>query len=244
MVNEKSFLIFLDKDFKEGINKAIKSIYRNYTNFSSKDCEEALIEYFDKNYFARYNNYKSVTRFFFFIIKEGIRKYFSQEISIERVYVTTRIPYFDTDMVDLIYRTPWAGMYNGFLGESKIKRRNGQLLYAYIFRKYKPELGKIILDRGYKPDDLLLPFPINYLKILPVVIRAKRYMKKAGGNDTFKTEIWAEETLRKIIKQKGLNEDQIFDKNIIYNSDITYNKSNYLTFRHITSIKAFLSLLI
>ena len=82
---------------------------------------------------------------FFFILQEGIRKYFMQEIQIERVYVTTRFPYLDDDLVELIYKTTFAGMYNGFLKKSMVKRRKGQLLYAHIINKYKPELERFFL---------------------------------------------------------------------------------------------------
>lgn len=147
--------------------------------------------------------------YFFFYLQEGIRKYFMQEIQIERMYVTTRFPYFDSDLVELIHKTPFAGMYNGFLGKSKAKRRKGQLLYAHIVKKFKPELGNIILDRGYKPNDLLKRFPFNYLIIAKGVYNAKKYIKQKG-NDTFDTSgKWEYDFLSNFFSKQ--NDNEIFN---------------------------------
>jgi hypothetical protein len=244
-VNDQSFSIFLNDYLPNGIEEAIQNVeaIRYFKDFDIRNSKEALLKYFSDHFFEKYSDYDKIIRFFFFIIQEGIRKYFSQEISLERVYVTTRFPYFDTDMVDLIYRTPWAGMYNGFLGESKFKRRKGQLLYAHIIKKYKPSLGKIILDRGYTPDDLLLPFPINYLKIGTGVWRAKRYLRKADGNDTFKTEIWADSTLKRICSLENRLSETVFNGNLSKLHDSKKKESSYLTFRHMSSIQSFFFLL-
>ena len=239
-VNDQSFAIFLEPDLRVGIKKAVNNLEGfTLSDFSLHDYEEKLYRHFKAHYFAKYENYDPVTRFFFFIIQEGLRKYFSQEVSIERVYMTTKFPYFDMDVVELIYQTTWAGMYNGFLGESKFKRRKGQLLYAHIMKKYCPEIMKIEMDRGYKPSALLYPFPFNYLTIAWGVVKAKRYMKNAGGNDTFKTEIWSDDILGKIADYAdgfaGLN---LNDK-ILYESLNMEDAGRYLTYRHMAAIKQF-----
>jgi hypothetical protein len=144
-------------------------------------------------------------------------------------------------MVELIYKTPWAGMYNGFLGESKFKRRKGQLLYAHIIKKHLPELGKIVLDRGYKPNDLLLIFPFNFIKIALGVIKAKRYMAKKGGNDTFKTELWAKPTMDHIAS--NLTRQKFMGKKLSINDNPVSNSGTFLTLRHFSSLKLFLNLM-
>ncbi|MCX6165925.1 MAG: hypothetical protein NTU73_13855, partial [Ignavibacteriae bacterium] len=163
MMNDYSEKLFLSDSPKEVLYEILEDDKRkNYIESKIIDDNvEELVEEIYSEYFIKYKNYDKILRFFFFIIQEGVRKYFSQEIQIERLYVTTRFPFFDDDFVQLMYKTPFAGMYNGFLGKSKFKRRKGQLLYAYIYKKFKPELGKILLDRGYKPDDLLKPFTFN-----------------------------------------------------------------------------------
>lgn len=194
IINDFSERIFLSNDPKRELNEVINELislnYFKKSFFEKNDIEE-FKEFFLQNYIDKFSSYGKIIRFFLFIIEEGIRKYFSQEIQSERVYVSNRFPYFDQDFIDLIYKTTYAGMYNGFLGKSKYKRRKGQLLYAHIMKKYKPELLNIILDRGYEPGDLIKPFPMNYLFIARGVFKTKKYYKKVG-NDTFNTPVWAQ----------------------------------------------------
>ena len=242
-VNDQSFDIFLSDDCEIGMQRAIDRIsaFSCYAHDHLHQSRSAVLDFLVENYFNKYCQFDNITRFFFFIIQEGLRKYFSQEISLERVYVTTRFPYFDTDLIDLIYQTPWAGMYNGFLGESKFKRRKGQLLYAHIIKKYKPGLGKIMLDRGYTPNDLLLPFPINFLKIGKRVSQAKKYMKKAGGNDTFKTATWADHTIENIIKSSNSVSRLLFGDQLLNAKKSNRHLDSFLTYRHMVSLQAFLN---
>jgi len=242
-VNDQSFAIFLNRDLKEGIKKAIDNLNDLYfSDFNLHDYEEELYHFFKEHYFNKYHGYDRITRFFFFIIQEGLRKYFSQEISLERVFLTTKFPYFDMDVVEAIYQTTWAGMYNGFLGESKFKRRKGQLLYAHIMKKYCPEIMDIEMDRGYKPKSLLYPFPFNYLAIGLGVIKAKKYMKNAGGNDTFKTKIWAESTLNQIAGLTSFHVDINLNDKILDESLKMAEQGRYLTYRHMASIKQFINM--
>ena len=242
-INDQSCEIFLSDNYEKAIDNVIarimgKNLIKPEILMQSVNF---LKDFFAENYFKKYSGYDKLTRLFFFILNEGVRKYFSQEIQIERVFVTTRVPYFDNDIVDLMYQTPFAGMYNGFLGKSKFKRRRGQLLYAHVIKKYNPQLGKIILDRGYTPNDLLLPFPLNYLKIGIGVLNVKKYIKIAGGNDTFKTETWAEETIKTSLQKTNRLSDQIFANRLkdTYENRLHFN--NYLTYRHLISVHSFLS---
>ena len=239
-VNDQSFSIFLSDDLENGVEQAIA----NRKDFMLVDIDidsfkKDLIKYMKDEFFDKYASYDKITRFFFFIIQEGVRKYFSQEISIERVYVTTKLPYFDIDFVELVYKTTWAGIYNGFLGESKVKRRKGQLLYAHIMKQFKPTLLKLKLDRGYTPGDLLLPTPLNYFFLAKGVYEAKQHMKKHKGNDTFKTHEWAKGTLLALSKQRN-NSIIVVDLDTVNYSRFEKGDSEkFLTYRHLASIKFF-----
>jgi asparagine synthetase B (glutamine-hydrolysing) len=224
MMNDYSEKLFMSDSNKDVLREILRDAKRkNYLkNNLIDDNSEELIEEIDSEYFSKFKSFDKTLRFFFFIIQEGIRKYFSQEIQIERVYVTTRFPFFDDDFVRLMYKTPFAGMYNGFLGKSKFKRRKGQLLYAYIYKKFKPELGKTVLDRGYKPDDLLKPFPLNFFSIYQGVKNTKSY-KKLKGNDTFNSEKWTRNFINDSLN-KYPNDSSIFGNGI----KESYENKSYL----------------
>jgi|WetSurMetagenome_2_1015567.scaffolds.fasta_scaffold12317_2 asparagine synthetase B (glutamine-hydrolysing) len=237
MMNDYSEALFLSNSPKDKLKDILSGVgKRNYLNRKIiDDSSEEIIEEIYKEYFDKYKNYDKILRFFFFIIQEGVRKYFSQEIQIERVYVTTRFPFFDDDFVQLMYKTPYAGMYNGFLGKSKMKRRKGQLLYAYIYKKFKPELGKIRLDRGYKPDDLLKLFPFNFFPIYSGVRKTAAY-KKEKGNDTFNSEKWTQNFIFDSI-------NHIKDRTGIFGSGLKNNFENKSYLKDLLKYSHFISML-
>ena len=234
IINEYSQKIFLGQDMKKEVGAVLDELsHLDYIERNIIDgAREELTEEIYNAYVERFRGHDRITRFFLFTIEEGIRKYFSQEIQSERVYVTNRFPYFDDDFVELIYRTPFAGMYNGFLGESKFKRRKGQLLYARIMKRYFPELLNVRLDRGYKPRDLIRPFPINFFVIGAQVYRTRNY-KSRVGNDTFNTPKWSVEYLSNA--KKSFVPDGVFKRNLIQFGELNEERKR-LKFAHLLSI--------
>lgn len=239
IINDYSERIFLGPDPKNELKKVLKDLMK--INFLNEkiivNAQDELLDHFYSNYIERFNVFDRITRFFMFIIEEGIRKYFSQEIQAERVFITTRFPYWDDDFIDLIYKTPFAGLYNGFLGKSMFKRRKGQLLYAYILKKYNPQLANIQLDRGYKPNDLLKPFPINYLLIGKGVYKKKKYIAKVG-NDTFNTPKWSVPFINFVQKKFEANE---YFSHVIKTFNPIRNENLRLKYSHFLSIYNFIN---
>lgn len=240
MMNNYSEKLFLSDNPKDAIKEIIDNVKKkNYIEAKIiDDNTEEVIENIYNEYFEKYKNYDKVLRFFFFIIQEGVRKYFSQEIQIERLYVTTRFPFFDDDFVSLMYKTPFAGMYNGFLGESKFKRRKGQLLYAYIYKRFKPELGKIKLDRGYRPDDLLKPFPLNFIFLYKGVRDTRKYRNKIP-NDTFNSEKWTKNFISQAVNLK--DRTGIFAEGLKDNFVNKNYLNDFLKYSHFISLYKYLN---
>lgn len=114
-----------------------------------------------------------------------------QEIRIERYYVDTRAPYFDDDFLELIFKTPFAGIYKGVGKTDIFSRRKSQLFYAKAIQAINPGLGDVITDKGYKPKDLLLPFVQKALKVGLMYFKEKM-KRRIKGDDTFNAELTAE----------------------------------------------------
>ncbi|MBI5403533.1 MAG: hypothetical protein HY959_09030 [Ignavibacteriae bacterium] len=238
MINDYSEKLFLSDNPEKELKNIFESIIKK--NYLRKEIIESSYDdvwnELKKEYFDKYNKYDKILRFFFFILQEGVRKYFSQEIQIERVYVTTRFPFFDDDFVELMYKTPFAGMYNGFLGKSKFKRRKGQLLYAHIYRRFKPELGRFRLDRGYEPDDLLKLFPFNFISIYKGIRKTSAY-KKIKGNDTFNSEKWTEGFIRDTLSEESKYD--VFGKGLRDNFENKSYLKDLLKYSHFISLKKY-----
>ena len=161
---------------------------------------DGVMEDIEKHYLQGYKDLARPIRLSMFFLDEGARKYFSWEISIERPYVTNRFPYLDFDFLDTLHKTRYAGMYGGYPGRGLLKRRESQLVYAFIIDKYKPELGVIPVDRGYAPRDLLHFFPLGFLRVVFGYTAARVYRLRVG-DDTFKTEKWVIGTINRYLTE-------------------------------------------
>ncbi len=103
-------------------------------------------------------NYRELTRnerFYVFIFEEVFRKYFGAEMVNQYIHLKNRTPFLDAEFMKIILGTGYAGVYSEFFEKNPFKRYKGQVLYAQIIREAAPQLGKMITDKGYCPDDLL-----------------------------------------------------------------------------------------
>lgn len=104
---------------------------------------------------AEYKDLSRNRQFYIFVFEELFRKYFGAEMISEAGFIKNRTPFLDIDFLKELLTTQFAGINSRFFEENPFKRYKGQMLYAYILRKTFPQLGKILTDKGYKPDDLI-----------------------------------------------------------------------------------------
>lgn len=234
-INDNSERLFKSKDF----DGSLKLLFEHEKNRGYlkpelfEKCYDEIREYVWQHFFAPHQDVDKLTRFFYFYIEEGIRKYFMQEIRIERLFISTRFPYFDFDLVSFIYKTPFAGLYNGALKESPLGRRKAQLLYAQVIKEYKPILGGIATDRGYTPNDLLSPF--FFFKVLPGYLKTQLHKRKIS-NDTFDPKRWTDFIFR---KNRGLmkKETSVFPGTLISKHENNENIRDNYRFSRMFSLK-------
>ena len=94
-------------------------------------------------------------RFYVFVYEELFRKYFGAELANQFRYIRNRTPFLDIDFVKAILETELAGIHSDFFEHNPFKRYKGQVLYAHIIKKSFPPFGKVMTDKGYRPDDLI-----------------------------------------------------------------------------------------
>ena len=103
-------------------------------------------------------DYKDLTRnqrFYIFVFEEVFRKYFGAEMVNQFTHIVNRTPYLDHNFLKVIFASRLAGVHSDFFERNPFKRYKGQVLYAHIIRKAFPPFGKIMTDKGYRPNDLL-----------------------------------------------------------------------------------------
>ena len=127
-------------------------------------------------YDQSYNRLTKNQRFYVFVFEEIFRKYFGAEMVNQFKYLKNRTPFLDIEFLKAIFKTELAGIHSDFFEHNPFKRYKGQVLYAHIIRKAYPAFGKMMTDKGYKPDDLL-----NFFGKLNI---AKGYLKKITRKPT------------------------------------------------------------
>lgn len=242
-VSQETIDLFMNGDFDKNFESSIRRIKKiGYINNSVIDkYSHPIRDDFNNNYIQRLKKFSNIHRFYIFLLEEAIRKYFMQEISIERYYVETITPYLDDDFLELIFKTPFAGIYKGASKRNIFSRRNSQIFYAKLIAKAKPILGGIITDRGYKPKDLLLPFVVRAFKIGPQYLK-ERIKRNIKGNDTFNSGLWSKNMVKKYIYKTG-NSDDIFTDKLIKDFETGFNLRGDFRFFSVFSLRLWLYLL-
>ena len=105
----------------------------------------------------------------------------------ERLYLSNRFPYLDTDVVDFIFRSPFAGLHSNPFKPTPSQRIRSQFFYAHLINANRPELLRATTDHGFPPSDLLKPFSL--LRIGPKYLY-RRQVNKMRKYREFKTEEW------------------------------------------------------
>jgi len=116
-------------------------------------------------YNKNYSGFTQNQRFYVFVFEEIFRKYFGAEMINQFKYLKNRTPFLDINLLKSILNTCLAGIHADFFEHNPLKRYKGQVLYAHIIEKAYPAFGKILTDKGYRPDDLINFFgKVNILK--------------------------------------------------------------------------------
>jgi len=128
-------------------------------------------------------DYRQMTRnqkFYLFVFEEVFRKYFGAEMAGQFKYIRNRTPFIDAGFLKILLGTGFAGVYSDFFERNPLRRYKGQLLYAHIIRKSRPDLGRIMSDKGYCPEDLLTV--TGRLNVIGGYLKKKRSKAKSAAD--------------------------------------------------------------
>lgn len=158
VISSNLYSLFNSENADEGIKKIESSVEYNSLNMVNYSAELKELKADIQRLQCYDDSYSGLTknqRFYVFVFEELFRKYFGAEMINQFHYIKNRTPFLDIDFLKAIMQTGLAGIYSDFFEHNPFKRYKGQVLYAHIIRKTYPEFGKMITDKGYKPDDLL-----------------------------------------------------------------------------------------
>jgi len=156
---------------------------------SREEVEQDVAEWFEWS-----RGFSPNQRLHLYLLGEASRKYFGAEVSTERVYATNRFPFLDVEFFEFIFQAPFAGVYSQAVTPTVADRFNSQYFYAYLIRKYRPELLPYSTDHGYPPADLLKRSPL--LHAGPKYARA-RLSERLRRYREFRPEGWLQPFYRR-----------------------------------------------
>lgn len=158
VISSNLFNLFDSDNLEEGFRKVINSHECRSLNIErySEELEELRVDLKSLQcYSETLEGLTKNQRFYLFVFEELFRKYFGAEMINQFRYIKNRTPFLDMDFLKAILKTGLAGIHSGFFEHNPLKRYKGQVLYAHIIRQCYPEFGKMMTDKGYRPDDLL-----------------------------------------------------------------------------------------
>lgn len=88
----------------------------------------------------------------FYMYFENEPKYFANEIQSERIYMTNRYPFYDDDIVSLLFKSSFSGLSKRAFTKNFYTIFESQKVYYEILSKYSPDLLNFETDHGYPPS--------------------------------------------------------------------------------------------
>ncbi|HEC92809.1 MAG TPA: hypothetical protein ENI51_07460 [Candidatus Atribacteria bacterium] len=157
VISKNLKLIFLNDDsiYKGTIFKNLQKT-RYYNQFIIDIAKPSILESIKAIKLFNNSRFKLNQKFYIFLMKEVLRKYYGTEISMESPFLYNRFPYLDYDFVDFIFKTPFCGANYDFFVQNPFIRQKGQFFHSYIINRNNKTLAKISINRMlYSPHDLL-----------------------------------------------------------------------------------------
>lgn len=206
-------------------------LFRQAMKEIEADVATALVE--------RFGEMPPDRRFYMFLLTEGLRKYFGAEIHMERPWGINRFPFLDDEFVEFAFRAPFAGVHSRTLWPTVSNRYRSQRFYAYVIRKYRPELLSAPTDHGYSPGDVLSPLALA--RIGPRFLLWKWRRERTGYRE-FKTEEWTATFYRRHLFGNAVRSD-LFSPRLAEDFRSGAWLANRLEFAKAASFKAWLEAL-
>lgn len=144
---------------------------------------EMIYQYINETYILPYPDLNNNERYYFFLVKESMLKFWQTECHLVDLFVNDFISFSDLDYIESLSKSEYFGLYKGIFASNQFERRSGQDLYADLMHINNNDLNEIITDRLYKPK-WIRKGTHGYLMIALGKLRAN-YRKRKTGNDTF-----------------------------------------------------------
>jgi hypothetical protein len=231
--NSFSHDIFYNNDPRKFIDSSLKISKSGFLteNLFTEEIIYNIYQSIRNAYIQPYPELSNNERYYFFLMKESMLKFWHTECHLVDLFVNDFISFSDLDYLEVLSHSEYFGLYKGIFASNQFKRRNGQDLYADLMHLNNDDLNEIIVDRLYKPKWIRKGLP-GYFMIALGKIKAN-YRKRKMGNDTFAGAEWSELFYREF--ESEINKDvMFFNSENLKNKWPYYDNNTYRYDRHIS----------
>ncbi len=171
--------------------------------------DEALSSYWDL-LGALSNVFEPHVRFYYFILKDSIRKWYGSQIMSERTFGIHLTPFWDDEFVRVALQCPFTPITSTTSGPSVGNTMKAFQFYSKLIEKYNSALLGETTKYGFAPADLLSPMGRQKVRMQHVFKKWSVSSHKPG----LPYEKWDREFLWKMLPRLELN-DELFNVNIV-----------------------------
>jgi len=190
-----------------------------------------IIQDLYKLYVEPYSHLSAKEKFYFFLYKESLLKFWQTECHLVNLFVDDFIPFSDLDYVEELHRSPYCGLYKGILAKNQFRRRGAHDLYIELAARNNSKLNYFFNDRYFMP--IWLNYGIFGFAAAGLSKKIAQTRKGLVGNDTFNECEWPQRFYGKFSDLIAAGNDSFVLKNLI--SRNTYEDNNqYRKERHIS----------
>lgn len=188
--NVFSIAILLHESFDEFYThfNSLRSDSFINTDFFNKSAAQDIYNLVYTLYIQPYPELSNKERFYFFLYKESLMKYWHTECHLVNLFVDDFISFSDLDYVEVLHASPYCGLYKGLLADNQLHRRRAHDLYVELTAINHPILNNFFNDRYFKPK--WLKYGIFGYTISGVCKMIAKIRQRVIGNETFNERGW------------------------------------------------------
>lgn len=194
--------------FKENYQAFARRSFLDEALFTG-EIRDAIYEEVRARHVEPYPNLTEGLRYFFFLLRESMRKYLHTEFHLADVFVDDFVSFADLDYLEVLFDSAYAGIYKGLFAKNQWQRRKAHDLYVDLMALNNDRLNGFYNDRFLKPG--WLKYGLGGLALAAAGKQMAKLRNRLIGNDTFRMERWA-------VPFYQANRDAILEKSPYFDS--------------------------
>ena len=232
--NKYSHDIFYKKNKSDFLNDYSQLKEKSFlkSDLFTTEMAEMIYQNVKNRYITNYSQFNDNERYFLFLYKESMMKFWNTECHVVDLLVDDFISFADLDYLEALSSSEYFGLYKGIFAANQFRRRRAHDLYIDLMSINNNKLNNFKTDRFFKPKWLKYGFLGLIVAYYGKYLSKKR--NKKLGNDTFGGVNWSK-TFYDRYQSEISRESKIFNlrniSNKLCSDDSTYRLNRHLSLK-------------